>query len=219
MVRHVHFLVEGPTEKQCVDRVLTPLLQSGDTYVTVSIFTTRRVAAGPDHKGGVARWARLQREVDLLLRQDTSIDVLTTLFDFYRFPSDSPGMNSMPAADPVARVCHVEKQVRSAIGDDRFRPNLVLHELEAWVLACRRDLADYLGDPALSRALDEVVASAGGPENVDDGPTTSPSRRLIGLYPGYVKAEDGPAALELGGFEKVLSQCPHASEWWMGLKS
>lgn len=121
--------------------------------------------------------------------------------------------STIPDGPPVTRVEYVEAELAAAVGDPRFRPHLVLHEFEAWVFAARSALADHLGSYQLGVELDKVVAAAGGPEMVDDGPATSPSRRLVALYPGYVKAEDGPAAIERAGIDVLRDQCPHARAW------
>jgi hypothetical protein len=56
----------------------------------------------------------------------TSLDVLTTLFDYYAFPVDCPGMGDQPSGDVYERVVHVERCLADAVGDRRFRPNLDL---------------------------------------------------------------------------------------------
>jgi len=217
-VRRLHLLVEGITEKVVADHLLVPYLTSERQYVTVSVCTTKRPAAGGHHKGGVSRWSKLRAEIANLL-SDSSIEVLSTLFDYYGFPADSPGMRSRPSGSSQAAVEHVESAIRGAIADARFRPHLVLHELEAWVLAARLELGKYLGATSLADALDRVVGDAGGPENVNDGPATSPSHRLLNTCPGYSKAQDGPAVLRRAGLAVVVEQCPHAAAWIESLRA
>jgi hypothetical protein len=180
--------------------------------VTVSVCTTKRPAGGRHHKGGVSRWSKLSAEITNLL-SDSSITTLSTLFDYYGFPADSPGMQDRPPGSKRMLVEHVERALREAVGDERFQPHLVLHELEAWVLAARSELGKYLDSMSLVDKLDKVVSGAEGPENVDDGPTTSPSHRLLEACPGYSKAQDGPEALRRAGLAVVLEQCPHAAAW------
>ena len=50
-----------------------------------------------------------------------------------------------------------------------------------------------------------------------DGPATAPSKRLLAYYPGYVKTQDGPAAIELLGVDGLRSGCPHLDRWLAGL--
>jgi hypothetical protein len=128
----------------------------------------------------VSRWAKIVRDVERLLG-DSSLDVLTTMIDYYGLPADSPGMKDRPAAGPYVRVAHVE--AAEAVGSPRFRPHFVLHETEAWVLAAGDLAAQHFGKPELDGRIAGIVASAGGPELVDDGPETTPSKRLLQLFP------------------------------------
>ena len=74
-------------------------------------------------------------------------------------------MADRPHGGVYERVGHVERCPAEAVGDRRFRPNLVLHELEAWVFAAADELGQFLG-PALAERLRGDVAVAGGPELV-----------------------------------------------------
>lgn len=76
-MHHLHILCEGQTEELIASDVLGPHISSADAYVTWSILTTKRPADGPAFKGGVSTWAKLQRELRLLLH-DRSTTVLTT---------------------------------------------------------------------------------------------------------------------------------------------
>lgn len=98
-------------------------------------------------------------------------------------------------------------------------PSFVLHEIETWVLAARSQLADHVGSASLAKKLDRIVSDAGGPELVDDGPATSPSRRLLDLCRSYAKLQDGPEALQRAGLDVVLDQCPRAARWLGSLRA
>jgi len=107
----------------------------------------------------------------------------------------------------------VEAAMAEAVGSRRFRPHLVLHETEAWVLAAGDLAAHRFGRPGLGSKIAGIVASAGGPELVDDGPQTAPSKRLLQLFPTYAKLVDGPAIIAEAGLETILGECPHAQAW------
>ena len=208
--RRLHLLLEGQTEETIVRDVLGPYLTDSGWYVDFSIVKTKRPAAGPAHCGGITSWQQVERDVRLLLR-DTSIDVLATLIDYYGFPNAAPGMSDRPNSDAPTRAAHVEQALRAAIGDSRFRPHLVLHEIEAWVFAAATELGECFGDGQLAERLIHDVKVAGGPELVNDGMETAPSKRLLRYWPTYVKTMDGPIA-ELG-VSKLRAQCPHLDAW------
>jgi len=63
---------------------------------------------------------------------------------------------------------------------DVFVPHLVLHETEAWVLADCRQLGEVMGDPGPAVGLERIVHLESGPEMVNDGADTAPSKRIMG---------------------------------------
>ena len=121
-------------------------------------------------------------------------------------------MSTRPKGDPHETVRHVEEALKAVIGDQRFMPNLVLHELEAWVFAAADQLGELLGGELAMKVRDDVV-HAGGPELVNDGPVTAPSKRLMSYCPRYVKTTDGPLAISALGVESLREQCPHFDSW------
>ncbi|ANZ36250.1 hypothetical protein BBK82_09425 [Lentzea guizhouensis] len=210
--RSLHLLVEGQTEETVVSTVLRPYLTGLGWSVSVSLVKTKRPAGGPSFKGGISTWKQVETDVRLLLGNSS----LTRLFDFYGLPADFPGMQNLPTGDPYTRVAHVEQQFAAAIGDQRFVPHLVLHELEAWVFAASDQLG-LLHGPDIAQKLKEDEERAGGPELVNDGPTTAPSKRILRYCPGYMKTSDGPMAIEELGVAALRARCPHLDEWLTSL--
>jgi hypothetical protein len=107
-----------------------------------------------------------------------------------------------------------------SVGDWRLIPYLQRHEFEALVLACLRPLRELL-DPSDHARLDELKASLGqmGPEDVNDGNQTAPSKRLQTSIPGYQKTLHGPLALEATGLATVRAACPRFDAWVRTLES
>lgn len=205
-------LVEGQTEETVVREVLEPYLRNRGVWVTQSILVTRRVAGGSWHHGGATWWARVAYDIRTLLR-DSSLDILTTLIDYYGFPNDAPGMVDRPRGSPEERVRHVENALAVEFADPRFVPNLVLHEIEAWVYAAVDQLELLYGDPVLAATLRAELAEAGGAESINEGLCTAPSKRLLNHCPGYVKTIDGPLAIAELGIPELRQRCPHVDRW------
>jgi len=213
----VHLLLEGQTEERVVVGLFQPFLESLGWSVTQSTLITSRPRLGSAYRGGVSTWAKLRKELNALLR-DRSINVLTTIIDYYRFPRDAPGMADRPDGPAQARVQHVESAMVRAIGDDRFVPHLSLHESEAWVYAAAVPLGELLGAPGLAKTLQREAQSAGGPELINDGPDTAPSKRLCAHWPTYSKVLHGPPALAELGVARLREQCPHLDQWLVRLE-
>ena len=217
-MRHLHILCEGQTEEMIASDVLEPHFSSADAYVTWSVLTTKRPAGSAAFKGGVSTWPKLQRELRLLLH-DSSTTVLTTLLDYYAFPAEAPGMGDRPHGSPHERVRHVESALAKAVGDMRFVPHLVLHETETWVLADCRRLGEVMGEPGPAAELQRIVHLESGPELVNDGVDTAPSKRILSAYPQYAKTIDGPLVIAEIGLDAIRSTCPHADDWLRELES
>ena len=90
---------------------------------------------------------------------------------------------------------------------------LALHETEAWVLAAAAELAELVESPTPADTLRSHVTAAGGPELVNDGPDTAPSKRIQRAHPTYRKVVDGPDAIELLGLTALRTRCPHLDKW------
>ncbi|WP_410647258.1 DUF4276 family protein [Amycolatopsis sp. cmx-4-54] len=214
--KRLHLLVEGQTEANVVRDVLSGHFQRRGWFVTYS--TVRTHTSSVTYRGGVTSWPKLHREIKELLASPR-LTVLTTLFDYYGFPADAPGMASRPTGAATAKVGHVEEALRAAIDDHRFVPHLVQHELESWVLAAGDQLADLRDDPAIAERIKQDCAEAGGPELVNDDPKNAPSKRLARYCPGYVKTLEGPLAIADLGIEGLKAQCPHFAAWLAELGS
>jgi hypothetical protein len=135
------------------------------------------------------------------------------MLDYYGLPEDFPGMTTRPPGAPQVRVAHVEARLAELVDDPRFLPHLTLHELEAWVFVDPAACSWLFKQPEVARELARIRDAVGGPELIDDGPETSPSRRLKSLYPAYQKVLHGPMTVRQVGIAAVKSGCPHAAAW------
>src|SRR6202035_3804862 len=107
-------LVEGPTERNFVQRILAPHLG----YHSVEFHS--RVIGQPGHKGGVGPWQRAQREMVNLIRQEPG-SVFTTMFDYYALPMGWPGKREtiergLRAGDAITFIeSEIERTVKSEV--------------------------------------------------------------------------------------------------------
>ena len=213
----VLLLVEGQTEEAFSNLVLRRHLAPLGVFIEkASLLRTKELPAGKPFKGGVTTYGRMARDVRRLLT-DTDA-VVTTLIDYYGLPDDFPSIDEQ--AEPVSarsKVVALEAAFAGDIGNPRFRPFLMLHEFEAWVLAAANDAEEHLGIHGLSVKLNEIVQHDQGAEYVNDGPKTHPSMRLDELLRSkgsrYGKVSDGPEILRKAGLHVLRSACPHFDNW------
>jgi len=210
MVR-VIALVEGQTEETFVRRLLAPVL--GAHGVGISATTHLR----PRRYGGVPRWSRAERELLRLVKEDAGRRV-TTMFDYYRLPGDWPGRREAVAGESPgekARILERAMQLRitDSLGTDpgrsRFIPYIQMHEFEALLFSEPGTLGEVLSrDPypqRTIRALRQIADDFATPEEIDEGDTTAPSKRILSLAQHYQKVTDGNLAAARIGVRRLAA--------------
>lgn len=216
-------VVEGQSEEDFVRRVLAPHLLTHGVYAAATI-VGKQIANARGHtiRGG-GQYRNWRRDLVRVLGTDRSGRVrVTTLFDLYGLPEDFPGLAEHGADRDTQRRCDaLQSALADDLGDWRLVPYIQRHEFEALVLAALPALADWL-DAAddlagLETLRSELADSA--PEDVNDGRTTAPSKRLLAHVPGYRKTLHGPAAIEDAGLAAVRALCPRFDAWVRALEA
>lgn len=206
-------LVEGQTEERFVKDVLAEALRERGLDLRPTLLVTKHVKDGPNFKGGVTNFARFEGDLRRLLHGSGGAFV-TTLLDYYGLPDDFPGMADRPPGSPEKRVRHVEQAIQAHFGvPHRFLPFLALHEFEAWLFCAPKVLAEVLTEPALESAFAAVRNGFATPEDINDGATTAPSKRILQLAPKFKKPLHGPNALSHIGLDLLRAECPHFAGW------
>jgi hypothetical protein len=213
-------LCEGLTEWIFVRDVLAPHLEPrGLTPIGVEI-TTKRPKAGGSFRGGITGTEQVVSHLRRLLG-DRGVVAVTTMIDYYGLRPDFLGMGDRPqTANAHQRVEHVERRLGALLGDRRFIPHLTLHEFEAWIFTAPSRCASFLtNDATVAAKLDAIRDKYGGPERINDGPSTAPSKQLARIVPEYHKALHGPRAVAEIGLAAIREACPHADGWLRRLES
>ncbi|MBM3190574.1 MAG: DUF4276 family protein [Chloroflexi bacterium] len=212
-MRKVLISVEGQTEETFVRRVLQPHLAPRGLWPEPSIIKTRRAPTGPDYRGGYVPYARIRREIMALLG-DTSAVAVTTMYDLYALPADFPGLNQSSPGSAWDKVALLEAEFRRDLGSRKFRPYLQVHEFEALLFAdVAKTCADLQGTGRHTEAMERILSDFGSPEEIDDDPDTSPSRRIKRLLPRYEKVLHGPTIAAAIGLDALRRKCLHFGEW------
>lgn len=207
----LHLVVDGPSEEWFVRLLLAPHLR--DRGVTADAVIVPHVGYRRHKRQGICG----------LLRENVGdTHRFSTMFDYYALPEDFPGKAGPAGARPLDRVSQLEDALAEDIADPRFIPYLQLHEFEALLLADpSRFVAQYPDRPDAVQGLVASVASAGEPEDIDDGPETAPSKRIAAHFPRY--AQQKPLAsstiARAIGLETMRARCPHFATWLRALEA
>lgn len=211
-MKRVLVLVEGQTEERFVKDTLAPHLWAQGVDLVPKIAVTKRVKSGPDFKGGITDYQKVENDLLRLLGDSGTIGV-TSFIDYYRLPGDFPGMSTRPRGKPILRAKHVEEVWARKIDHRQFRPFLMVHEFEALLFSKPDEICRALYQPEKEADLKEIKNAFPTPEDINDNPETAPSKRIIKILIGYQKTVHGPSVAKRIGLDTLRSECPHFNEW------
>ena len=215
-------LVEGQTEENFVGNLLGPHLYTmGYLEVSSRLMGKQRAR---HRRGGIRPWPEIRREIINHLRQDSEI-IVSTFVDFYGLPSSGPeawpGRSEPGNLQGSAKGAHVQQSMlvdlvnEMALGFNpgRFLPYVVMHEFEAMLFSDCEAFARTIDRPDLAASFQKVRDQVDTPEDINDSPTTAPSKRIEAMLPGYQKPLIGSAVAAEIGLPTIRAECPHFAEW------
>jgi len=226
-VKRLHFLVEGPTEKEFVDNVLADhLLQYGKICDARLITSSRDWSGGVFYKGGIVSYGKLRYEIESQIKVDHNPDsYYTTMIDYYGLPKSFPGRgNNMPSGtNPRQNVQTIENLFCSDVAAlfpslnvaAHFIPNIMCHEFETLLFSdIDKLLFGYPQRSAEVVALKQQLSQFGGdPELVNTSPTLAPSKRILALIGEYDKVTAGTIVTLAIGLSVMRQCCGHFDSW------
>lgn len=214
--------VEGQTEEDFVNVVLRePLIQAGYESVSARIIGNARLRR---RRGGILPWPPVRKDIINHLLQDSGC-LATTMVDYYGLPKAGngawPGREEATRMKPREKAAHVQNalienfinETGGQINPTRFMPFVVMHEFEGLLFSDCTAFARGIGRLDLEFAFQQIRNGFESPEDINDSPVTSPSKRVEELIPNYEKPLLGIlAALEIG-LDQIRSQCRHFDNW------
>lgn len=219
MIR-VHVICEGQTEETFINEVLMkPVLLKG-----VHLIPT--LLGKPGHKGGNVKYSRIRTDIRARLLGEATA-YCTTLFDFYALDSDFPGksqaLQQSTATAKSATLCQAfAAQLETSLGQNamqRFIPYVQMYEFEALLFSDPDAFARGLCQDYLATSFQRIRQTFPSPEDINDGPETAPSKRVLKSCRQYEKPLHGTlAALEIG-LDTIRSECQLFDAWLTRLES
>jgi len=208
-MKTVYIYCEGQTEEAFINNVLYPFFFNQGIVVMPIICTTKRVA-GKKNKGGVQSYGKIKHELTLLCKQHKHAYV-TTMFDYYAMPADTPGIDCTNA-DLQERMRTIEAAVNADIGESNCMFHFNLHEFEA-LLFSNPEAFSLIAEDSTVQQIQQIRDAFATPEHINNSPATAPSKRIEALIPNYAKVKNGALLSDAIGIETMLAECPHFREW------
>lgn len=212
-MKKVLVLVEGQSEEWFVKNILNSNFNQKNIFFIPTILTTKRVLSGPNYKGGVSTYTKINREL-LKLFNDSSATIVTTMLDYYRIPADFPGFNEKPSGDCYQRVKFLEDKFYRDVNRRNFIPYLQLHEFEALILSQIEKFEKvFPGNIEEIEKLRKLIEAYRSPEEINENPQTAVSKRIKSIFPEYEKILHGQLILMGAKLYEIRSKCPHFDSW------
>jgi hypothetical protein len=218
MIR-LNVIVEGQTEEAFLHAVLEEHLAQREIFVAVRcVETSRDKKRHKIFRGGLLDYRRARDDLFRWMKEDQRPEAwFSTMFDLYALPDDFPDYGeARKQATSAKRVAALEQGFGQAVNHPRFVPYVQLHEFETLLFAdlSKLDWEFLEHAPAIDR-LNAVAAQFATPEDIDDGETTAPSKRIIDEIPDYAfrKSSAGPLVASKIGLPVLRQKCPHFRAW------
>ncbi len=201
-------LVEGQTEAGFVKTVLAPYLAQYHIHCFAELIVTKGSSAG-----GLVSWGQAKNNLNRLFLSERTA-YISTMLDFYRFPSDIPNYPLANSGTALQRALAIEAAMQECFvyAKARFIPFVTLHEFEALLFSNPAVIAAHAGSASQQAPLTNILSLEGNPEDINHGADTHPAARLKALG-NYGKVRDGVTLAEKIGIQTMLEKCPHFAAW------
>lgn len=213
-MKNVYIYCEGPTEESFINKILYPYFLNIGIAIYPIICTTKRTA-GKKYKGGVSDYGKIKKELTMLCKSH-SREYVTTMFDYYAMPVNTPGINC-DELDLMKRMNLIEAAINTDIGQKNCKFHFMVHEFEG-ILFSNPDSFEIIADEKVVETIQKIRDSYPTPEHINNSPQTAPSKRLEALIPNYAKVKNGALLSEHMGIDVIIEQCPHFREWIDSIK-
>lgn len=208
-MKRVYIVVEGQTEQEFVNSLISPYLRNSSILSVVPIL----IRTSRTGRGGMVCYSHLYNTIKPLLVSEKSDYMVTTFIDFFRLPHDMPQYEeSMKKLNKAEQIKSLEDAIDEAINDRRFFSYIQLHEFEALLFSSNKGFEYYFPDDLAAKTA-SIISSYDNPEDINTSPKGAPSKRLLAIKHDYNKVLEGNLiALEIG-IESILKKCPRFAEW------
>ena len=144
------------------------------------------------------------------------------MFDLYALPSNFPGIDTADyknISTGTLKADYLEKKLAADINQPNFIPNLSVHEFEAYLFADINKFKTWLPRDSAFQALTRIANSVSNPEEINDGPDSAPSKRVMKIMPNFSKTLHGILIVKEIGIDAIRLACPHFDRWLKKIES
>jgi len=196
MIR-LHIFCEGQTEETFVRDLLLDHFSRMNIFVNPILVQTSKSG-----RGGLSTYGKIRRQLQIKCQEDSQ-SFVTTMFDLYGLPEDTPGYGLLyPGLNSEEKANLIEQAIEKELQMVNFIPNLMVHEFEALLFTKPEAFASWFDYSVVAELKQERIGFT-SPEDINNAKETSPSHRILRICNGYKKVLHGvEIAIEIG-FESI----------------
>ena len=213
-MKNLYIYCEGLTEEGFINNVLTPYLLNIGVYSRPIVCATKRTKT-KKFRGGISDYRKIRTELSILCKQHKN-ETITTMFDYYGFPTNAPGVG-VEIRNLFDKITHIERAVEADINAQNLIFNLTVHEFEG-LLFSDTSAFSTIANIEIVEHLQKMRAQFASPEHINDSTDSAPSKRVERLIPNYAKVRDGTIISTKIGVDVMLKECAHFQEWIYNIK-
>lgn len=219
----LHITAEGQTEQFFVNNTLKNHLSGFGIYADVRCVLTSS-HKNKSYRGGLTSYPKAKNDILKWVREESNNqDVFfTTMFDYYALPNDFPKFTEAKSInDPYRQVEYLENAFYEDIGCPNFIPYIQLYEFETLLFADPSKFTlEYFDLPKKVAQITSIISTFPNIELIDGGESTSPSKRIIDIFPDYAysKAAVGSSIAHEIGVDCLKKSCKHFCDWVSALE-
>lgn len=211
-MKRILILCEGPTEQEFCKDVLAPYFFNRNILIQAPLIKKP--------SGGIVHWDKLKKEIETHLKQESAA-IITTLVDYYGILEEYnfPGWHEAhKETDKARRMDILENAMIQTLDDDfshRVFPYIQLHEFEGLLFTDPRTfINNFTEDEFIDfKEFEEIFRAFPNPEEINDGETSAPSKRLLHHIKGYNKIVFGAIIASEIGLTRIREKCPRFNNW------
>ena len=117
-MKNFRIVTEGQSETNFVNRVMVPYFAGKCILIPITVVTKTDNRHGKTYKGGVGNYGQIRNTLlKTLANASKNVDsYVTTMFDFYRLPTDVPGvLDAEKVNDSYKKVEIIEREIRKIL--------------------------------------------------------------------------------------------------------
>jgi len=169
-------------------------------------------------RGGFVHWEAIKFDLRQSFADDPDPRLrFTTFLDVYAMPAELLSLSGFAQAISLPNEIEtVQATMERELQEPRFKAYLQRHEMEALLLAVPDSLERvFHRHLAQIQQLRAEIAGFAHAEEIDHGPDTHPSARLVRAIPRYrdLKASNAYFVLADAGLDAVRKGCPRFHDW------